>query len=134
MPLHAVRISRLELMVTVVGVQLAETTGMVLKIPKHEWSFWSNSMDVLYWIRGQSRKFKHFVGNRVGKIQFLTNPEQWRHVLTNQNPADLLTRALSVSALTEEERWWKGPAFLVQEEAEWSEKKIEAKVLPDMEV
>ena len=134
MPLHAVRISRLELMAAVVGVQLAETTGMVLKIPKHEWSFWSNSMDVLYWIRGQSRKFKHFVGNRVGKIQFLTNPEQWRHVLTNQNPADLLTRALSVSALTEEERWWKGPAFLVQEEAEWSEKKIEAKVLPDMEV
>ena len=133
-PLHAVSIPRLELMAAVVGLRLAKTIGMVLKIPKHEWLFWSYSMDVLHWIHGRSRKFKPFVANRVREIQSLTNPEQWRHVQTKQNPADLLTRGLGVSALIEEERWWKGLAFLVQEEAEWPEKKIEAKVLPDMEV
>ena len=66
----------------------------------------------MYWIRGQSRKFKPFVANRVGEIQASTNPEQWRYVLTKQNPADLLTRGLSVSTLSEQEKWLKGPLFL----------------------
>ena len=38
------------------------------------------------------------------EIQSLLNPEQWRHVRTKQNPADLLTGGPSVSALIEEER------------------------------
>ena len=38
--------------------------------------------------------FKPFVANCVGKIQALTNPEQWRHDSTKENPADLLTRGL----------------------------------------
>ena len=58
----------------------------------------------------------------------------WRHVPTKQNPADLLTRGPNVSALIEEERWWKGPAFLVQEETGRPEKGIEAKEEADMEV
>ena len=98
-------------MAAVVGLRLAETVGKVLTIPKHEWLFWSDSLDILYWVRGLSRKFKPFVVNRVGEIQSLTNPEQWRHVATKQNPADLLTRGLSVSALIEEEKWLKGPTF-----------------------
>ena len=53
---------------------------------------------------------------------------------TKQNPADLLTRGLSVSALIDEESWWKGPAFLMQEETEWPEKKIGTKRETDMEV
>lgn len=52
---------------------------------------------------------------------------------TKQNPGDLLTR-LHVSALIEEDRRWKGPAFLVQEETERPEKKIIAKEEPDTEV
>ena len=87
-------------------------------------------MDVLYWVRGLSKKFKPFVTNRVGEIQSLSNPEHWRHVPTKQNPADLFTKGLSVSALIEEERWWKGPAFLVHEETQWPEKKIEVKEEP----
>ena len=129
-PLQDVSIPRLELMAAVVGLRLAETIGSVLNIPKHEWLFWSDSMDVLYWVRGRSKKFKPFVANRVGKIQSLSNPEQWRHVPTKQSPADLLTRGLSVSAFIEEERWWKGRAFLVQEETQWPEKKIEVKEEP----
>ena len=133
-PVQAVSIPRLELMAAVVGLRLAETVGSVLNIPKHDWLFWSDSEDVLYWIRGRSRKFKPFVANRVGEIQSLTDPEQWRHVPTKQNPADLLTRGLSVSALTEAETWWKGPVFLVQEETEWPEKKLKFRVEPDIEV
>ena len=133
-PLQAVSIPRLELMAAVVGLRLAEAVGNILNLPKHEWLFWSDSVDVLYWIRGCSRKFKPFVANRVGEIQSLTDPEQWRHVPTKQNPADLLTRGLSVSTLIDEESWWKGPAFLMQEETGWPEKKIGIKKEADIEV
>ena len=102
-PLQAVSIPRLELMAAVVGLRLAEAVGNILNLPKHEWLFWSDSVDVLYWIRGRSRKFKPFVANSVGEIQSLTDPEQWRHMPTKQNPADLLTRGLSVCTLIDEE-------------------------------
>ena len=133
-PLQAVSIPRLELMAAVVELQLAEAFGNILNLPKHEWLFWSDVVDVLYWIRGCSRKFKPFVTNRVREIQSLTDPEQWRHVPTKQNPADLLTRGLSVSTLIDEESWWKGPTFLLQEETGWPEKKIGIKKEADIEV
>ena len=104
-PLQAVSIPRLELMAAVAGLKLVQTVGQVLGIDKSKWVFWSDSMDVLYWIRGQSRKFKPFVANQVGEIQASTNPEQWRYVPTKLNPSDLLTRGLSVSALSEEDKW-----------------------------
>ena len=133
-PLQAVSIPRLELMAAVVGLRLAEAVRNILNLPKHEWLFWSDSVDVLYWIRGRSRKFKPFVANSVGEIQSLTDPEQWRHMPTKQNPADLLTRGLSVCTLIDEESWWNGPAFLMQEETGWPEKKIGIKKEADIEV
>ena len=114
-------------MAAVSGLKLRETVGQVLGIDKSKWVFWSDSMDVLYWIRGQSRKFKLFVANRVGQIQTSTNPEQWRYVPTQLNPSDLLTRGLSVSALAEEDKWWSGPVFLKQDPSEWPANKIEIK-------
>lgn len=53
-PLQAASIPRLELMAAVVGLKLAETIGQVLGIDKSKWIFWSDSMDVLHWIRDQS--------------------------------------------------------------------------------
>ncbi|PFX12663.1 hypothetical protein AWC38_SpisGene23339 [Stylophora pistillata] len=129
-PLQVVSIPRLELM----GLKLAENVGQVLGIDKSKWVFWSDSMDVLHWIQGQSRKFKPFVANRVGEVQASTNPEQWRYVPTKQNPSDLLTRGLSVSALADEDKWWSGPTFLKQDPSEWPENKIETKRVLDVEI
>ena len=39
---------------------------------KEHWMFWSDSMDVIYWIHRQNKSFKPFVANRVGEIQALT--------------------------------------------------------------
>ena len=90
-------------------------------------------MDVLYWIRGQSWRFKPFVANRVGEIQALTDPEQWRYVPPKQNQANLLTRGRGVSALGVEGRWWRGASFLKQDPSEWSQTRI-VKKNADVEV
>ena len=114
-------------MAAVTGAKLSETIDDTLGIQRHERVFWSDSMDTLYWIRGQSRRFKPFVSNRVGEIQALSNPERWRHVPTKLNPADALTSGLAVSALCDEEKWWNGPSFLKQDPNEWPENKIETR-------
>jgi len=120
-------------MAAVVGLKLSETVGKVLAIESSHQSFWSDSMDVLYWIRRCSRNFKPFVVYRVGEIQALASPNQWKYVPTGQNPADLPTRGDSVSKLLTEEKWWNGPAFLKQDSTEWPETKIEVKKGPDIE-
>jgi len=125
-PLHSVSIPRLELMSAVVGLRITEKVAKTLAIPKEHWTFWSDSMDVLYWVRGYSRKFKPFVANRLGEIQQATNPEQWRYTPTSINVADILTRGVKVSRLISETTWWNGPDFLKLSPEEWPETKIEA--------
>ena len=98
-PLAATSIPRLELMAAILGLRLTESVysgGLAQAV------FWSDSMNLLWWIRGRSRIFKPFVANRVGEIQSLTNPKQWRFVPTNENPADFTTRGMRVSDMVRE--------------------------------
>ena len=82
-------------------------------------------MNVLWWIRGHSRTFRTFVANRIGKIQLVTSPNQWRYVPPQLNPADYLTRGLKVSEVIDKESWWNGPKYLQDvDETTWPEKKV----------
>lgn len=47
---------------------------------------------------------------RVG----LDQPDQWRHVTTDQNPADLGTRSFDAQELPQS-MWLRGPAFLKED-------------------
>ena len=123
-PLSAMSIPRLELMGAILGLRLAFSVAKVLKIDQKSLIFWTDSMNVLWWIRKPSRGFKPFVANRVGEIQSSTSPQQWRHVRSKENPADLPTRGTSVANLTDNALWWSGPEFLQLDEEEWPESKI----------
>ena len=76
-------------------------------------------MNALYWIRGDSRRYKPFVANRVGEIQSKTCPTQWRHVPGQQNSADDCSRGLHASELNCDSRWVRGPQFLRQPGENW---------------
>ena len=102
-PLKAMSIPRLELMGAVIGLQLTKQISSPLEIPLSQTTFWVDSMNVIYWIHGQSRNYKPFVSHRVGEIHEQSDPNQWRYVPTKQNPADFGTRGLTVSELTESE-------------------------------
>ena len=62
-PLQAVSIPRLELMAAVVGMNLTKSVSESLDVDSSKWTLWLDSMDVLYWVRGQSRQFKPFVAS-----------------------------------------------------------------------
>lgn len=123
-PSIATSIPRLELMGAVVGVRLAKRIATVIEIPIRRATFWSDSVNVLWWIRGRSRQFKPFVANRVGEIQSSTDPEQWRYVPTSVNPADILSRGMKAKELKVCNKWWKGPDFLLQSEETWPLNKV----------
>jgi len=111
-PSKAVSIPRLELMAACLAAQLAEKITKALELPMKRVTLWSDSFDVLFWVREQSRRYKTFVANRIGTIQTLTQADQWQYVPTKENPADLLSRGVSAKELTERELWWHGPTFL----------------------
>ena len=123
-PLAATSIPLLELMAAVLGLRMAGSISRVLNASLDQATFWSDIINVLWWVRGRSRSFKPFVANRVGEIQTATDPKQWRYVPTNKNPADLLTRGLKLSELTKNKNWRTGTDFLGHKESEWSVNKV----------
>ena len=74
---------------------------------------WLDSTVALHWIQG-SGEYRQFVANRVRKIKE-HRIDEWRHVPSDQNPADLGSRGGSVVAST---LWWNGPGWL-QDRCEW---------------
>ena len=86
--------------------------------------FWSDSVNVLWWVRGRSRQFKPFVANRAGEIQSKSDPDKWRYVPTSINPADLLSRGMRAADLKTCDKWWKGPEFLLQPVETWPLNKV----------
>ena len=63
----------------------------------------------MHWIRGNG-EYKQFVSNRVEKIR--QRPEiEWRHVPTQDNPADLASRGGGITSL-----WLNGPEWLSNKE------------------
>ena len=71
-PLQTVSIPHLELMGVNLGNKLAQSVSNVCNIQKEQMNFWTDSMNVLWWIRGRSKDFKPFVSNRVGEIHMST--------------------------------------------------------------
>ena len=76
----------------VLSTRQAKGITQVLSVSKSV--FWTDSSNVCHWARNTSRNFKPFVVNRISEIHDTTDPEQWRHVPGEVNPADLPTRGV----------------------------------------
>ncbi|GFX77585.1 integrase catalytic domain-containing protein [Trichonephila clavipes] len=114
-PLKRLSLPRLELMDALLAARLAKEVKKILdqKCSTRAF-FWTDSQVTLHWIKGPSHRWKPFVANRVREIQSLTDPNSWFHCSGKDNPADLLTRGISVDALTTNSKWWNGSSFLRQ--------------------
>lgn len=76
---------------------------------------WCDSQVVLAWLNDHPSNWKTFVANRTSEILNLLPNVRWKHVASKDNPADLATRGLSVPQLIDNELWWHGPRWLLQE-------------------
>ena len=107
-------IPRLELIAAHMATNLLVNVCNALdNLPTPRTYAWLDSMVNLHWMKGNGQ-YKQFVANRVVKIQ-LHKEIQWRHVPTDENPADL---ASSSGPVQSQVLWWTGPEWL-QDPRKW---------------
>ena len=118
-PQKKLTIPRLELMGALL---LARLMAVIVAFLKHlkisSIVYYSDSQNVLYWIRTEHRMWGVFVSCRIKEINALSNFADWKWVPTLQNPADLATRGLKSSELLGNKLWFHGPEFLISGRAE----------------
>ncbi|XP_053406602.1 uncharacterized protein LOC128559321 [Mercenaria mercenaria] len=112
-------IPRLELSGAVVASRLYTLVADELEINIDSVTFWTDSMIVLGYIKNENRRFKTFVGNRISEIHDVTSRDQWRHVDTASNPADVASRGMHASDFKTMKFWMHGPEFLQKDESHW---------------
>jgi len=70
----------------------------------------------------------------VAPIQELIPEERWRYVSTQQNPADLVTRGISVDDYKDKSLWWHGPSWLRSSSETWPREEAEADIVEERRV
>jgi hypothetical protein len=88
-------------------------------MPINESYLWTDSSIVLTWIQGSPNRWKIFVGNGVAIIQEETASATRRHVPSQSNSADFISRGMGLSTLATITLWWKGPQWLSQKPSSW---------------
>ncbi|XP_078051367.1 uncharacterized protein LOC144477514 [Augochlora pura] len=73
----------------------------------------------LHWLQTSPHLLKTFVANRVTEIQDKTNVENWRHVPTTENPADLISRGQTPEEFLQSSIWYHGPKWLQEDSSNW---------------
>ena len=94
------------------GTQFAKYLQDLLKeFSVNQVTIWSDSEAALQWIRNNNSKIP-YVQNRVATIQELGSSFQFLHIPTKENPADLVTRGISVKQFRKATMWINGPLWL----------------------
>jgi hypothetical protein len=115
-PVKVVTIPRLELCGALTGARLYKKIINSLRLNFNKVYFWTDSTIVMGWVRMSPNLLKTFIQNRVTEINELTGDSVWLHVSSKDNPADLLSRGVSLDTLSDCSLWWNGPTFLYDKE------------------
>ncbi|RYE27129.1 MAG: hypothetical protein EOP45_02210 [Sphingobacteriaceae bacterium] len=105
-------IPRLELCGAALLAKLTKKTVNALCIQFDKIYLWCDSKIVICWIKGNPKRFKTFVANKVCAINKCVASENWFHVSSENNPADYASRGQTPSQLINNTVWWNGPDFL----------------------
>ena len=102
-PLKGVSVPRLELAAAALAARMYGILRVSLSVKSENVTFWTDSMIVLYYIENLSTRFCTYVANRVAAIHDVSEPKQWKHVASKENPADYASRGFY--DLREASRW-----------------------------
>lgn len=132
-PTKITTIPRLEPTAATVSVTVSNMLREELLYNNIEEFFWTDSKVTLGYLNNEARRFHTFVANRVQKIRNNTSPQQWFHVPTAKNPADMASRGTSVNQLLSS-NWLTGTKFLWEREIQHPTKETIELLVGDPEV
>ncbi|KAL0850306.1 hypothetical protein ABMA28_012142 [Loxostege sticticalis] len=111
-PIKQISIPRLELCGAVLVTHLLVEVAEVLGVPKTNLHAWTDSSVVLAWLSDHPSRWKTFVANRTSEILNLLDNQQWSHVQSKDNPADMASRGIKPTHLLNNLLWLQGPTWL----------------------
>lgn len=134
-PLKPSTIPRLELCgallaAELVGEILDELKLLSIALAPANVYFWSDSSIVISWIQGNGL-FQTYVSNRLARILDVSTPNQWHHVPTIDNPADLISRGIDPVSIVSSTLWWQGPPWLASDRSNWPRTMVSVSDLPE---
>ena len=107
-------IARKELVAAVTTAELFKKAFVALGFPNCKQYFWSDSGNILQWIKNKDLHLDRFISRRIEKICLLSKSKDWRYCPTNLNSADVASRPDGVKKPETRRLWFEGPDFLKQ--------------------
>jgi len=118
-PLKRLSLPRSELTAAMLLGDMYQASSRALKISFNKTRFWTNSVIVPTWLKSPAVRWKTFVANRVNHTQEITDIEDWIHISSKENSADIVSRDVDANVLKNLSFWWRGPNWLQRIEAPW---------------
>ncbi|XP_015121522.1 uncharacterized protein LOC107044229 [Diachasma alloeum] len=118
-PLSGLSILRLELCAATILKRLYLETKDQLDFSIDQVYLWSDSTIVLCWFKKAPHLLRTFELNRIADIQVLGNQVSWRHVRSEDNPANALSPGQLSSDFVKNSLWTSGPRWLVLDQSQW---------------
>jgi hypothetical protein len=119
-PLKTVTVPKLELSASLLLSRLLSRISNTFRdrVCIHKIFAWTDSRIVLSWLATPPHLLKIFVANRVSEITETIPFSMWRHVASDLNPGDCISRGLMPKQLLNFQLYWCGPPFIHLSEAQ----------------
>ncbi|XP_075150903.1 uncharacterized protein LOC142225012 [Haematobia irritans] len=103
-----------------------------ISLDNFELFLWCDSSIALGWLGKPPHTWKTFVANRIAKIIRNVGNCSWRHIRSNENPADLGSRGCSPMELMNSSLWWHGPEWLIEPPENWPKSVVSIENPPEI--
>ena len=113
-PVKSLTIPKLELQAALLASRLKRHVEAALTLAIEKVYMWSDSSTVLQWLHSPEKQ-SVFVANRISEILDASTVDEWAHVSSTNNPADVVTRGMSIDEL-KSSAWINGPEVLRTED------------------
>ena len=128
-----ISIPKLELIAALLGARMHNQIKRAIKIPLNECVLYTDSSVVLNWIETMDKRLTKYVSRKINDIKRLCGGDEWRHVSSSCNPADVCSRGLNPKDASNDNMYFNGPLFLRENTSDTADHITSASITVEIE-